>query len=66
MAEINYIEDDFESELPAIELKAAEETTFAFLMAVRNYGLFPPEHASTKNMLAGLTKTINLFHQGLW
>jgi len=61
MAEINYIEDDHESELPAIELKAAEETTFALLMSIRNYGLFPPGHASTTNMLAGLTNTINLF-----
>ena len=61
MAEINYIEDDHESELPAVELKAAEETTFALLMSIRNYGLFPPGHASTTNMLGGLTNTINLF-----
>ena len=61
MVEINYVEEDFQSELPAVELKAAEEATYAFLMAVKNYGLLPPEHASTQNMLNGLTNTINLF-----
>ncbi len=61
MVEISYIEEDLESELPAVELKAAEEAAYALLMAIRNYGLFPPGHASTKNMLGGLTKTINLF-----
>lgn len=63
MAKITYIreEDSSSSELPAVERKAAEEATYAFLMAVRNYALFPPEHASTRNMLAGLTLTINNF-----
>jgi len=49
------------SELPAVEQKAAEEAAAAFLMAVKNYGLFPPHHASTVNMLGSLCRTLNLF-----
>jgi len=44
-----------------IELKAATEVTQAFLMAVKNYGIFPPEHASTINMLRGLCANLNSF-----
>lgn len=44
-----------------MEQKAAQEVTLAFLMAVKNYGLFPPDHASTINMLNALSATLGGF-----
>lgn len=44
-----------------VEQKAAQEVTLAFLMAVKNYGLFPPDHASTINMLSALSATLGGF-----
>lgn len=44
-----------------LELKAAQEVTQAFLMAVKNYGLFPAEHVSTLNMLRSLCANLNGF-----
>jgi hypothetical protein len=47
--------------LSPVEQKAAQEVTLAFLMAVKNYGLFPPDHASTINMLNSLSATLGGF-----
>lgn len=47
--------------LSPVEQKAAQEVTLAFLMAVKNYSLFPPDHASTINMLNALSSTLGGF-----
>ncbi len=43
----------------SVELKVAVDATQAFLMALRNYGVFPPEHASTLNLMRGLYANLN-------
>ena len=40
------------------EVKAAEGVIAALMAALRNYGLFPPEHTSTANLLESIHKSI--------
>jgi hypothetical protein len=54
-------EISWDGEISPVELKAAAEVVQAFLMAIKNYGLFPPEHASTINLLRGLCANLNSY-----
>ena len=55
------LDDGSREGLPPLELKAAQEATLAFLMAVKNYGLFPPDHISTINLMNTLSATLDSF-----
>lgn len=55
--------ESFGEGLSPLELRAAQDATLAFLMAVKNYSLFPPDHASTINLLNTLCATIGGFLQ---
>ncbi|MCK4838079.1 MAG: hypothetical protein KAS94_04710, partial [Desulfobulbaceae bacterium] len=43
------------------EVSAAEKTVKTLVAALRNFGLFPPNHATTINMLAGVHRSITGF-----
>ncbi len=43
------------------EISAAEKAVAAIMTGVKNFGVFPPEHASTVNMLQGVLRIIGQF-----
>jgi hypothetical protein len=43
------------------EVSAAATTVKTFVAALRNFGLFPPDHSTTVNMLSGVHKSIVAF-----
>lgn len=43
------------------EISAAEKAVAAIMTGVKNFGVFPPEHASTLGMLQGVLRTIGQF-----
>lgn len=43
------------------ETALAEKAVAAIMTGVKNFGVFPPEHASTINMLQGVLRAINQF-----
>ncbi|MEN8143275.1 MAG: hypothetical protein ABFQ82_06720, partial [Thermodesulfobacteriota bacterium] len=50
--------DDLPDSSNPAEISAAERTVSALVAALRNFGLFPPDHASTINMLAGVHRSV--------
>ncbi|MBU0675219.1 MAG: hypothetical protein KJ950_11300, partial [Proteobacteria bacterium] len=49
------------TDLPIVEVKAAEDAVASILVAVKNFGLFPAGHASTLKMLNGVQLSLNNF-----